>query len=112
MAGELLLVGSIPLDTVEQVFRDVGGPLGRYLWAIQWDLAVENRYVEAALTQQGQAAAQSLAERLMLPACEIAPERPGRLLTEQGSTPPPDIVDVIVADHLQAVELLHEVLQA
>jgi hypothetical protein len=31
MAGELLLVGSIPLDTVEQVFRQVGGPLGRWL---------------------------------------------------------------------------------
>jgi hypothetical protein len=28
MAGELLLVGSIPLDTVEQVFRAIGGPLG------------------------------------------------------------------------------------
>src|SRR5215469_2366426 len=31
MAGELLLVGSIPLDTVEQVFRAVGGPLGPHL---------------------------------------------------------------------------------
>jgi len=31
MAGELLLVGSIPLDTVEQVFRTIGGPLGPYL---------------------------------------------------------------------------------
>jgi hypothetical protein len=31
MTGELLLVGSIPLDTVEQVFRTVGGPLGPYL---------------------------------------------------------------------------------
>ena len=31
MAGELLLVGSIPLDTVEQVFRTVGGPLGPHL---------------------------------------------------------------------------------
>jgi hypothetical protein len=28
MAGELLLVGSIPFDTPEQVFRRVGGPLG------------------------------------------------------------------------------------
>jgi hypothetical protein len=31
MAGDLLLVGSIPLDTVEQVFRTVGGPLGPHL---------------------------------------------------------------------------------
>jgi len=31
MTGELLLVGSVPLDTVEQVFRTVGGPLGPYL---------------------------------------------------------------------------------
>jgi len=31
MAGALLLVGSIPLDTVEQVFRTIGEPLGRYL---------------------------------------------------------------------------------
>jgi hypothetical protein len=31
MAGDLLLVGSIPLDTPEQVFRRVGGPLGPYL---------------------------------------------------------------------------------
>jgi hypothetical protein len=31
MTGEILLVGSVPLDTVEQVFRTVGGPLGPYL---------------------------------------------------------------------------------
>ena len=31
VAGDLLLVGSIPLDTPEQVFRRVGGPLGPYL---------------------------------------------------------------------------------
>jgi hypothetical protein len=31
MAGELLLVGSVPLDTVEEVFRRVGGPLGPHL---------------------------------------------------------------------------------
>jgi hypothetical protein len=31
MTGELLLVGSIPLDTVEEVFRRVGGPLGPHL---------------------------------------------------------------------------------
>jgi hypothetical protein len=31
MAGELLLVGSIPLDTAEQVFRRVGAPLAAHL---------------------------------------------------------------------------------
>jgi hypothetical protein len=31
MADDLLLVGSIPLDTPEQVFRRIGGPLGPYL---------------------------------------------------------------------------------
>ena len=191
--------------------------------AIQWDLAVENRLVDAALAQDGVAAAQALAERLSAPAAEIAPfipgavalgyhgcfgtlsgwpsrqppdlggavillnamiaasgrrvdflhlptlgiaddaffaplaglrpggatvylgaihhmhdadglrrqlqtarrhlaefglaapcgfgrapERPGRLLTAEGSPPPKDILDIIVRDHLKAVELLHE----
>jgi hypothetical protein len=31
MTDEILLVGSVPLDTVEQVFRTVGGPLGPFL---------------------------------------------------------------------------------
>ncbi|HZU90822.1 MAG TPA: hypothetical protein VE993_16350, partial [Stellaceae bacterium] len=44
--------------------------------AIQWDLAVENRYVEAALAQQGRAAAERLAGQLMQPAREIAPAIP------------------------------------
>jgi hypothetical protein len=30
MAGDLLLVGSIPLDTAEQVFRRVGGSPGKH----------------------------------------------------------------------------------
>lgn len=37
-----------------------------------------------------------------------APERPGRLLTAVGDEAPPGIIDIIVADHLRAVELLHE----
>ncbi|MFZ2066409.1 MAG: hypothetical protein WAV27_10550 [Xanthobacteraceae bacterium] len=32
--NELLLVGSIPLDTPEQVFQSFGAPLGRYLFAM------------------------------------------------------------------------------
>ncbi|MCC6779280.1 MAG: hypothetical protein IT537_22075 [Hyphomicrobiales bacterium] len=34
MSGELLLVGSIPLDTPEEVFRTFGAPLGKYLAAM------------------------------------------------------------------------------
>jgi hypothetical protein len=34
MAGELLLVGSIPLDTVSEVFGTFGSPLGKYLSAM------------------------------------------------------------------------------
>lgn len=34
MSGELLLVGSIPLDTPQQVFETFGAPLGRYLRAM------------------------------------------------------------------------------
>src|SRR5262245_9966184 len=34
MSGELHLVGSIPLDTPEDVFRTFGKPLGKYLFAM------------------------------------------------------------------------------
>jgi len=34
MADELLLVGSIPLDTPEEVFQTFGKPLGQYLFAM------------------------------------------------------------------------------
>jgi hypothetical protein len=34
MGNQLLLVGSVPLDTVEEVMRTFGGPLGRYLPAL------------------------------------------------------------------------------
>jgi hypothetical protein len=34
VSGELLLVGSIPLDTPEEVFRTFGAPLGKYLTAM------------------------------------------------------------------------------
>jgi hypothetical protein len=44
--------------------------------AIQWDLAVENRYLEATLAQEGVAAARREAKRLMLPAQEISPHIP------------------------------------
>src|SRR5262247_613237 len=34
VSGELLLVGSIPLDTPQEVFESFGAPLGRYLFAM------------------------------------------------------------------------------
>jgi hypothetical protein len=34
VSGELLLVGSIPLDTPQEVFQTFGGPLGKYLFAV------------------------------------------------------------------------------
>jgi hypothetical protein len=44
MARELLLVGSIPLDTAEEVFRIVGGPLGPYLAYVPDGELGERRY--------------------------------------------------------------------
>jgi len=41
-------------------------------FAIQWDLAVENRYIEGTLAREGLAAARREAERLMAPAREIS----------------------------------------
>jgi hypothetical protein len=40
--------------------------------AIQWDLAVENRYLETALANDGLTAAEKEAERLMVPNREIS----------------------------------------
>ena len=44
MTGDLLLVGSIPLDTVEQVFRRVGGRLGTHLAYMPDGEVGERRY--------------------------------------------------------------------
>ena len=44
--------------------------------AIQWDLAVENRYIEATLEREGVGAAKREAERLMTPAQELSPHIP------------------------------------
>ncbi|MFM9969509.1 MAG: hypothetical protein ACKVQK_14065 [Burkholderiales bacterium] len=41
--------------------------------AIQWDLAVENRYIEAKMQNEGPEAAKREAERLMAPARDICP---------------------------------------
>lgn len=37
-----------------------------------------------------------------------APERPGRLLTDEGDEAPPDYIEVILRDHAAAVEVLEE----
>ena len=62
------------------------------------------------LRRQLQTARRHLAEFGLAAPCGFgrAPERPGRLLTAEGSAPPTDILDIIVRDHLNAVELLHE----
>lgn len=41
--------------------------------AIQWDLAVENRYLEAVLAKDGEAAGEREAKRLLAPAKDICP---------------------------------------
>lgn len=41
-----------------------------------------------------------------------APERPGRLLTEEGDHPPPDYIKVILDDHRAAVGILGKVMAA
>lgn len=38
------------------------------------------------------------------------PERPGRLLTDEGDAPPPEIIQTILDDHRHAVEILHDVI--
>ena len=44
MANHLLLVGSVPLETAEEVFRGFGGPLGPYLSAMPDGEVGERRY--------------------------------------------------------------------
>jgi hypothetical protein len=39
------------------------------------------------------------------------PERPGRFLTQKGSDVPPDYLEIILRDHVAAVEQLHEVMK-
>ena len=57
--------------------------------------------------------------RSMVPAFGLAapcgfgrtPERPGRLLTDEGESPPPDIIGTIIADHRAAAGLHRDFLQ-
>jgi len=72
--------------------------------------AVHHMHDADGLRRQLQTARRHLAEFGLAAPCGFgrAPERPGRLLTAEGSAPLPDILDIIVRDHLNAVELLHE----
>ena len=72
--------------------------------------AIHHMHNADGLRRQLQAARRHLAEFGLAAPCGFgrAPERPGRLLTAEGSAPPSDILDIIVRDHLNAVELLHE----
>ncbi|HEX3520813.1 MAG TPA: hypothetical protein VHT52_01855, partial [Stellaceae bacterium] len=72
--------------------------------------AIHHMHDADGLRRQLQTARRHLVEFGLAAPCGFgrAPERPGRLLTAQGSAPPPDIPDIIVRDHLKAIELLHE----
>ena len=72
--------------------------------------AIHHMHDADGLCRQLQTARRHLVEFGLAAPCGFgrAPERPGRLLTTEGSAPPPDILDIIVRDHLKAIELLHE----
>jgi len=72
--------------------------------------AIHHMHDADGLRRQLQTARRHLAQFGLAAPCGFgrAPERPGRLLTAEGSAPPPDILDIIVRDHRNAVELLHE----
>ena len=52
MSKELLLVGSVPLESAEDVFRTFGGPLGPYLGAIPDGEVGERRWWVIRLAYQ------------------------------------------------------------
>ena len=72
--------------------------------------AIHHMHDADGLRSQLQTARRHLAEFGLAAPCGFgrAPERPGRLLTAEGSAPLPDILDIIVRDHLNVVELLDE----
>ena len=91
--------------------------------AIQWDLAVENRYIEGTLAREGAGAAGREAERLTAPAREISPYIPEQLalgdhscfgtLDGWPSRQPPDLtgsvilLNAAVAASGRCVDFLH-----
>ena len=74
--------------------------------AIQWDLAIEHRYIDAKLAQEGPEAAQREAARLLLPAHDIAPAIPEAValgyhacfgtLSGWPSRQPPDLTSAVI----------------
>jgi len=91
--------------------------------AIQWDLAIENRYIEAKLVREGREAARAEARRLLLPAGEISPHIPAAValgyhacfgtLDGWPSRQPPDLTGSVlmlneaVAQSGRRVDFLH-----
>jgi hypothetical protein len=91
--------------------------------AIQWDLAIENRYIEAKLASEGREAGRAEARRLMLPAGEISPHIPSAValgyhacfgtLNGWPSRQPPDLTGSVlmlneaVAQSGRRVDFLH-----
>ena len=72
--------------------------------------AIHHMHGPAGLRGQIAAARQFLPEFGLAAPCGFgrATERPGRLLTQQGSDVPADFLDIILRDHLEAAALLRE----
>jgi hypothetical protein len=72
--------------------------------------AIHHMHGAAGLRGQCEAARKFLPAFGLAAPCGFgrAPERPGRLLSEQGSAPPADYLDVILRDHVSAASLLHD----
>ena len=91
--------------------------------AIQWDLAIENRYIEAKLASAGREAGRAEARRLLIPAGEISPTIPAAValgyhacfgtLNGWPSRQPPDLTGSVmmlneaVAQSGRRVDFLH-----
>lgn len=72
--------------------------------------AIHHMHPAAGLRPQLRAARRYLPEFGLAAPCGFGrvPERPGRFLTEAGSDVPPDFLDIILRDHLEAVAALRE----
>jgi hypothetical protein len=72
--------------------------------------AIHHMHDAAGLRRQLRAARRYLPEFGLAAPCGFGrvPERPGRFLTEEGSEVPPDFLQIILNDHLDAVEALRE----
>ena len=75
--------------------------------------AIHHIYPADGLRRQLQAARKYLPQFGIAAPCgfERVPERPGRVLTEEGSEGPTDYLGIILRDHVNAVGLLREVMR-